>query len=157
LGEPQLKVRGVDFGVIQRVREYLVTTYGTYYRYQGRFITAALEVHLEQVARSNMQHRPAMTVQGVRPGVRDNLVRLRVELLNRLGDGSTGQIPDFDLKQAIRDLGFRDLRTVKAYLKRLMELGYARPINSHVWQISKAWVPEFAGQQEATMEDAPHV
>jgi hypothetical protein len=135
------------------MREYLLTTYGTFYGYQGRFITDALKAYLEQVARSNMQHRPARSIDGVRHEVRENLARLRVDLLETLGDGSTGQVPDSDLRQAVKDLGLRDPRTVKAYLRRLQELGYAHMMNPRVWQISKAWMPELTPIPDA--EAAP--
>jgi|GEM_PF-1269731 hypothetical protein len=134
------------------MREHLIATYGTFYAYQGQFITDALEAYLEQVARSNMQHRPAKNIESVHSDVRESLARLRVELLGMLGDGSTGQLPDSDLRQAVRGLGLRDPRTVKAYLRRLQELGYARMINPRVWQISKAWVPELTPTQ---IEEAP--
>lgn len=129
------------------MREYLIATYGTFYGYQGPFITKALEAYLEQAASSNTQHRPAITIGGVHSDVRANLARLRVELLGMMGDGSTGQVPDCDLRQAVRDLGLTDPRTVKAYLRRLQELGYARMVNPRVWQISRAWVPEIVAPQ----------
>jgi hypothetical protein len=134
----RLHIRRIKKEVIEKMRNYLIETYGTFYGREGEFISNAITYYLSSLRKVQQQHHLA-NLQHLSPHLQPrsipstvvklrNDVAVKTEMIKQyLTNNQIERLSFLDLQRRIREvIGNKDVRTANKYVAILIRTNFIR-------------------------------